>query len=120
MANTEKQGWPTQRNRGGQAVANVVNPPPLATPSSEGNPFKLGWPKGGQGVAIAGREARQGFLLSTLLLWTPWTMNGELTQNPNSGEARYATRQGSHQFYYPTSLNATLTHFVNILELSVS
>ncbi len=41
------------------------------------------------------RQARQGFLLSTLPLVTPWTMNGEITQNPNSGEARHATRQGS-------------------------
>ncbi len=24
-------------------------------------------------------------------------MNGEITQNPNSGEARHATRQGSRQ-----------------------
>ncbi len=44
------------------------------------------------------RQARQGFLLSTLLLGTSWTMNGEITQNPNSGEARHATRQGSRQY----------------------
>ncbi len=37
------------------------------------------------------RQARQGFLLSTLLLGLPWTMNDEVAQNPNSGEARHAT-----------------------------
>ncbi len=45
------------------------------------------------------RQARQGFLLSTLLLGTPWTMNGEIMQNPNSGEARHATRQRSRYFF---------------------
>ncbi len=43
--------------------------------------------------AVGDRHVR--FLLSTLLLGTPWTMNGEITQNPSSGEARHATRQGS-------------------------
>ncbi len=45
-------------------------------------------------VAVGDRHVRD-LLLSTLLLGTPWTMNGEITQNPNSGEARHATRQGS-------------------------
>ncbi len=44
------------------------------------------------------RQARQGFLLSTLLLGLPWTMNEDDTQNPNSGEARHATRQGVRIF----------------------
>ncbi len=34
-------------------------------------------------------------LFFTVLLGLPWTMNGEIMQNPKSGEARHATRQGS-------------------------
>ncbi len=41
------------------------------------------------------RQVRQGFLLSVVLLGLPWKMNEDDTQNPNSGEARHATRQGS-------------------------
>ncbi len=47
------------------------------------------------------RQARQGFLLSTLLPGTPLTMNGEIAQNPNSGEARHAIRQGSRHSFAP-------------------
>ncbi len=41
-------------------------------------------------------QTRRRFLLSALLLGSPFTMSIDVTQNPNSGETRHAIRQGSH------------------------
>ncbi len=105
VANTEEQRWPSvghcgksppwppqvlkeiQLNWGGQKVAKGW--PLLVGFSSFCNSnVSMGCPR---------RQARQGFLLFTLLLGTPWTMNDDITQNLNSGEVRHATRQGLRQ-----------------------
>ncbi len=60
------------------------------------------------------RQARRGFLLSTLLLGLHWTMNEDVTQNPNSGEARHAARQSSRLSQTHDAIKKRLTLSVHL------